>query len=340
MVKVFAPVNIAWIKYMGKENGNPTNSSLSMTLDQVGTHTSIERVSAAGELAFEWNIAGYVPPMSGRQKAENFLRRTKHWTESLSTLGFSTSAPVGTFRITTFNNVPAGTGIATSASGFAALTLAWIGILLESRITEWQDLFEQSAKHRIAVAEIAKLGSGSAGRSIDGPWVEWDPRLGIHRIEGGKISFTDFILIIDTETKAVSSSDAHARVLSSPLFLGRVGRAEARLAQVKSALLRGDLKVLSARVLEEALDMHDLFHTSEPSFSYLKPQSKFWIERVKNHDPLLPTQNCILTLDAGANVHLFVPSHEEAQWEAWLRTSESGVSFVKARAGKGAHYVR
>ena len=134
MVKVFAPVNIAWIKYMGKENGNPTNSSLSMTLGEIGTITRIKKISDSEGLEFSWSQEGYVPPQTGRDKAEYFLKNEKVWRDGFLDLGFNFIAPSGHFEISTFNNVPAGTGIATSASGFAALTLAWIGVLMGPQI--------------------------------------------------------------------------------------------------------------------------------------------------------------------------------------------------------------
>ncbi|MBC7396202.1 MAG: hypothetical protein H7333_02070 [Bdellovibrionales bacterium] len=339
MVKVFAPVNIAWIKYMGKENGNPTNSSLSMTLGEVGTITEIKKVSESKGLQFSWSQEGYVPPQIGRDKAEYFLKNEKVWRDGFLELGFNFIAPSGHFEISTFNNVPAGTGIATSASGFAALTLAWIGVLMGPQIPRWLAQFKSSEEIRSKVAQIAKLGSGSAGRSIDGPWVEWDTRRGFHKVAGVKVTFTDFILLIDQEAKSVSSSEAHLRVMTSPHFVSRVERAETRLAQVKHALLKGDLQVLSRCVLDEALDMHDLFHTSEPPFSYLKPDSKKWMDRIKNAVPGLPSENAILTLDAGANVHLFVPESEEHAWEKYLNFEKPRVNFLKARSGPGAYYV-
>jgi mevalonate pyrophosphate decarboxylase len=79
VVSVFAPVNIAWIKYMGKENGLPTNASLSMTLEEAGTKTSMHHLDEEGSLHFVWSPKGYVPPIAGQQKAEQFLKNPKIW---------------------------------------------------------------------------------------------------------------------------------------------------------------------------------------------------------------------------------------------------------------------
>jgi diphosphomevalonate decarboxylase len=338
VVKVFAPVNIAWIKYMGKELGRPTNASLSMTLADVGTTTSMNVLDEAGELHFVWSPKGYVPPVVGLQKAEAFLKNTKIWKEAIERLGYPFQFPNGIIEIETFNSVPAGTGVATSASGFAALTLTWLGLLLQKNAKDWQSRFESDPSVRARVAELASLGSGSACRSFDGPFVEWDPRSGTRKVEAGKFSYIDFILLLDEKTKAVSSSDAHALVVSSPRFSGRVGRAHARLAQVKEALKKDELNVLSKVVLEEALDMHELFHTSEPAFTYLNEASKVWIKRFQIQDLALPSSHAIATLDAGANLHVFVPESEEKKWQRFFSGQEN-LKWIQSKAGNGARYV-
>jgi diphosphomevalonate decarboxylase len=339
-VTAFAPVNIAWIKYMGKENGLPTNSSLSMTLKDTGTTTTIQvRDEQASEFKIVWNSKGYTPPEKGKAKVHNFLTNERVFREAIESLGYAVNFPRGTVEIFTQNNVPAGTGIATSASAFAALTLAWSAILVGERKEQWLNDYAEKTKFRNTLAEIARKGSGSACRSFDGPWVEWHPRTGIHKIEVGKTRFIDLILLIEKEQKEVSSSEAHERVKSSPKFLGRVGRVETRLAHVKQELKKDDLKSLQKDVLEEALDMHELFHTSVPSFSYLRPLSREWIEMFKNHDAKLPTQNAVMTLDAGANVHVFIPEAEEGKWTQFLKTQYPDLQYVQAREGSGAHYV-
>lgn len=341
-VNVFAPVNIAWIKYMGKENGLPTNSSLSMTLKEAGTTTRIEvkpAATASSELNIVWNPQGYVPPEKGKLKVKNFLANERIWREVIEKLGYTYTFPQGDVHISTTNNVPAGTGIATSASAFAALTLAWATVLVGKDHEKWMNEYTEKTALRHALAEIARKGSGSACRSFDGPWVEWHPRTGIHKVDAGKLHFVDLILLIDHEAKLVTSSEAHERVKTSPKFMGRVGRVETRLAQVKAELKKDDLVSLQKNVLAEALDMHELFETSDPSFSYLKPLSREWIQMISSHDSRLPSQHAIITLDAGANVHLFIPEKEENVWREFLKNTYPNLMYVVAREGEGARYV-
>lgn len=349
-VKAFAPVNIAWIKYMGKIDGRPSNASLSMTLDQLGTVTSMTVASAdsllgsparEGGLRFLWNNEAYVPPEAGRIKAERFLNRIEDFTAVLKKFGISASIPTEPIEIKTENNIPASAGIASSASGFAALTLAWLGILSGEKYSEWKHLFLTNTEVKKAVAALAALGSGSACRSFMGPFVEWDPKLGIRALpdhsDSSNPQWIDFILLLETAPKKVSSSEAHERVKTSVLFSGRAHLAEERLAHLKNALSRLDYEALSELVLNEAIDMHELFHTSEPSFTYLNEESRRWIDRVRTQNPKLPSQNVLLTLDAGANVHLFVPGSDEKIWDRYL-TKES-IHYLKARQGRGANYV-
>lgn len=349
-MKAFAPVNIAWIKYMGKEEGRPTNASFSMTLEGVGTETEIRKLpsngDAASPLEFEFSPEGYQPPEMGQSKAFRFLRNTGPFFELLQGLGLGPRVPEGRFLIETRNTVPAGTGIATSASGFAALTLAWIPhFLREGDFLRFRELLggKQASRNpertllRGALARLAGLGSGSACRSLDGPFVEWRTEGSVFPFAGPAPDYVDFILILESEVKAVSSSEAHSRVRSSPLFPGRSQRAEARLDSVKGLLSSGDLSSLGPLILEEALDMHELFHTSQPAFRYFNRKSESLRDRfLKRTD--LPSPNGALTFDAGANAHVFVPAEEAPLWAEWLEHELPGIVIVRAGSGKGAFY--
>ena len=188
------------------------------------------------------------------------------------------------------------------------------------------------------IARMAQGGSGSACRSIEGPWVEWDSKDGVSVFENPKVRFVDFILLLEEGHKQVSSSDAHERVKTSPLFADRKKRAEDRLTRVKAALLKNDLPLIQKIVLTETKDMHELFHTSHPSFGYLNEESHRWIQRIESNAPELPTPNGILTFDAGANAHLFVPESEALVWKNYLEQLRPKFKYWMSAAGKGARY--
>ncbi len=334
-IKAFAPVNIAWIKYMGKIDGKPSNSSLSWTLSSYGTTTSMRVIPGSAHLIFRWDEKGYVPPQTGILKAEMFLRNESHWNKLLQQFGFEVHMPSTDVMIHTLNNVPAGTGIATSASAFAALTLAWSAVLAGPRSSEWIAKFNShDPDFRKALASVAAKGSGSACRSLNGPWVEWSPAEGIRKINAAKTQWLDFILLIDSEPKAVPSSEAHQRVKTSHLFKGRAERAEKRLQELKTLLTStvSGISPIRKLVLEEALDMHELFHTSAPPFSYMTSASREVIACIEKHseefDLGLPSLNSVITLDAGANVHLFVPLQERDEWTFWIQQEFPGLKFL------------
>jgi len=335
MVKVFAPVNIAWVKYMGKASGYPTNASLSMTLESLGTETKIAWVSSQAKYEFDFEGSPYVPPRAGLEKIQKFLSDIQRFEKVLNQFGFECASKPGLYRIWTQNNVPAGTGIATSASGFAALTLAWLGILSGNRYLEWIKCYRTRDDIRAEVADLARLGSGSACRSFHGPFVEWTEDNRVFPIQGP--GFIDFVLVFETEVKKVSSSEAHERVKASPLFPGRRDRVRDRLSIIKDSLRSEDLITLSQAVLQEAIDMHELFHTSDPPFRYFNSHSEFWISRSDQMN--FPTPHPIITADAGANIHLFIPEAQEQLWDQYLQMRFPELQFLKSKVGRGADYL-
>jgi diphosphomevalonate decarboxylase len=336
MVTAFAPVNIAWVKYMGKKSDGPTNSSLSMTLDSLGTRTRIEKVAEGTALSFDFHGSPYMPPASGKEKIHRFLSSIELFENALHEFGFHCEFRPGTYRIHTLNNVPAGTGIASSASGFAALTLAWAGFLAGKRAKEWVRGYPKEPAIPIRMAQIARAGSGSACRSFHGPFVEWTMNNEIVPFEHKSHGFVDFILLFEVESKAVSSSDAHQRVVSSPRFSQRADSVAKRLQRIKEGLQNMDHPTLARDVREEALEMHELFHTSVPPFRYLNPDSEFWLSGSALRDS--PFSNGIVTADAGANIHVFIQEAEALGFDSYLKSNFPGVRYLISKAGSGAFY--
>lgn len=271
-----APANIALIKYMGKNSeGLPCNSSLSYTIDRFYTKVSLE-LSAEDE--FE-NKQGF--SQVGVNKFLNHLRYIK---------GIFGSKKH--FLIKSENNFPHSSGVASSASSFAALTLCSIKAICEIQAISMPSLEEMSA--------ISRKGSGSSCRSFFAPWALWEG-------ESAKaIDLPDLdhdLILVDSSVKKISSSEAHKYVKTSPLFAGRPQRAEARLEKLISFLRQDRWYETYQLCKEEFLDMHALFETSSPSFSYMTENTitllhkveEFW-NRYQNGP--------IVTIDAGPNIHL------------------------------------
>jgi diphosphomevalonate decarboxylase len=336
MVSAFAPVNIAWVKYMGKRKGGPANSSFSMTLASLGSRTRIERIADRGAYEFDFGGSAYVPPAAGIEKIHGFLSNTDPFEGVLEEFGFKARLEPGLFRIHTSNNVPAGTGVATSASGFAALTLAWTASLAGDRAQDWVNRYREDDLPAGRLALVARNGSGSSCRSFHGPFVEWSSENRISSFKDSRHSFVDFILLFETAVKAVSSSEAHQRVLSSPGFQARHTETRRRLEIIKDALRTGDLACLSREVREEALGMHELFHTSVPPFRYLTEASKFWLSGQALQGTAF--EDAMITADAGANIHVFLEKGRASEFEWFLKQSHPGIRFIRDQAGEGAYY--
>jgi diphosphomevalonate decarboxylase len=328
IARVRAPSNIAVIKYMGKSDTSvnlPANSSLSLTLDSLCTMTELEYSPASG-FQLEWTG---VSEMGGRALRPLPLRdkdrpkMERHFRRVLEHFG----APLtGRWHVRTGNAFPAGAGIASSASGFAALTLAISAVIGKRQAP------------RSELAALSRQGSGSSCRSFEGPWVQWD-LAHAGSVESSFDPLTDLVILIEESEKVVGSSEAHQRVHSSPKWNGRVERAQARLAEIRSSLSEGDWKAFSTTCWQEAMDMHELFHTSEPSFSYWTPQTRevlAWLESIGAHRGDVKIG---VTLDAGPNVHLLIPQRDQAFWLDKLEERFPSHAVLVDRQGSGAEVL-
>lgn len=283
-----APSNIALIKYMGKldETTNlPSNPSLSYTLNHLLSYVELELAHEADK----WE------PLIVNEENKQFLNSSqqakfiKHLNVIKNKLGFS-----GHFIIRSGNNFPMGTGLASSASSFAALTTC--------AVTAISEILQIPMLDQTHLALLSRQGSGSSCRSFFKPWALWDKDK-VSSIDLPYASLIHRVVVVSKDEKEVSSREAHNRVISSPLFEGRFHRATSRLNNLIHALSKKDWKEAYIIVWEEFEDMHKLFETSAIPFSYMTKSTheileylrKIWYEY--NDGPLV-------TLDAGPNIHL------------------------------------
>ncbi|MBK7891006.1 MAG: diphosphomevalonate decarboxylase [Bdellovibrionales bacterium] len=301
-----APSNIALIKYMGKlaaETGSnrPANSSISFSLNGFKTHVRASVIDGVAE-PFVWaplRKAGLQAPHLSEHGRMRFLQHAERVMKRIGA-----GLPNGkSILIESANDFPSDCGLASSASSFAALTMAIAG-LFESKLSV-EDL-----------ADISREGSGSSCRSFFIPWGIWDSE-GARAAEGlpGEDKLWHMALIVDDSLKRVSSSEAHKRVASSLLFRGRPERAEERLRQLMDCLRRASgndgvhaWNRASELVWAESWDMHVLFETSEPSFGYMVPESLRVLSLIRELNLKYAESETyrkpLVTLDAGPNVHV------------------------------------
>lgn len=282
-----APANIALIKYMGKScdrENIPTHSSLSWTLNHLTT--TVQLKPKAGD---EDTWSPLEKSQSSHQQLSQFgqQRFLKHliYLKNQFQLGQA-------FDVQSHNNFPSESGLASSASSFAALTKAFAKALQEIK---GEDLSLQQC------AKLSRKGSGSSCRSFFSGCL-WKPDGQLCPIDFPK-DWRHVVVLVCKDKKTISSLQAHKRVLTSPLYKGRVNRAEKRLQDFMAQLKAEDWGRLHQTLKAEFWDMMGLFHTSFPSFSYLKPGS---IEVLNMVDQLWADakEGPLVTMDAGPHVHL------------------------------------
>lgn len=287
-----APANIALIKYMGKTDvmsNRPTNSSLSWTLGHLQTFVRISALPADAS-EDQWSpllIQGAAPFEMSDKGRERFLRHFKNLKDRFHVKGH--------FLIESANNFPSDCGLASSASSFAALTKAAIELFAKMDSNHEEHLALSS------MAEFSRLGSGSSCRSFFEPWALWFSE-GVKPLEFPYMNLYHQVVVVESSKKKVSSSEAHRRVVTSPLFNGRIGRAEMRLADLIYAFEHRDWRKAYETVWAEFWDMHALFETSTPHFGYLQPGS---LEVLRYIDDIWNAHGDgpLVTMDAGPNVH-------------------------------------
>jgi diphosphomevalonate decarboxylase len=310
-VETTAPANIAWVKYWGKKGPQlPANPSLSLTLSQSRTHTTLEATSAS-DLRLELWFQG--------TREEKFEAKTLAFLASLAAelpaLGHAH------YKITSRNTFPHSSGIASSASSQAALALA-LGELLTH--------VSGGVADSQAVGSIARLGSGSACRSLHPGIVSWgetplikgssdlhatDVTSHVHaNFQGSK----DCILIVSSKEKSVSSRAGHGQMTAHPYAQARFAQANAHMSEMWSALVSGDWQKAGDVMEADALSLHALMMTSRPGFVLLEAGSLeiMRLVRLFRQESQVPVY---FTIDAGPNMHLIYPHEAHAKVEAFVR---------------------
>ena len=304
------PSNIALVKYWGKKgNQLPANPSLSFTLSECHTVTSLSYEKTEQEDVLEVSFAFDGNPMPAFEpKLEAFFSKVEHLFPFLN--GYR-------LHINTTNTFPHSSGIASSASGMGALALCLCSM------EQMLGINPDGADFYRKASFAARLGSGSASRSLYGPVVEWGTSgefpgssdeyaisfTGIHPVFK---DYCDTILIVDDGKKEVSSSAGHAMLNDHPLAQARFERAGQNLGEMKKALMTGDTGLFIRVAEEEAMMLHALMMTGNPPFLLMKPQTLAIIQEVWKVRKI-SGMNMAVTLDAGANVHLLYPEEEQKQ---------------------------
>jgi diphosphomevalonate decarboxylase len=304
-----SPSNIALVKYWGKFGHQlPKNPSLSFSLKESYTQTTIYYQTAINEPVREFYF----------DKKLNIKFATRIWKfiDSLEkTYPFLSNLDL---KIETQNSFPHSAGIASSASAMSALALCLVD--LERKIFGCPEKEEDFLKK---ASYMARLGSGSAGRSVYPGFSIWGMAKNVEESSDNKFAIPfnqqihaafqnlkDAILIVDSGEKEVSSSAGHILMDHHPFAEDRIAQANTHLSELNKALISGDKTAFTKVVESEALSLHGLMMSSDPWFVLMKPASLEIIQRIKTYRE--KTGYFIaFTLDAGPNVHvIYSPENE------------------------------
>ena len=311
-----ACANIAFVKYWGNRDAAlrlPYNSSLSMNLHAATTTTSVVFDQPPGRDSVEINgtPAG----------AEALERVSKHLDLVRRLGGLSAGATVQSE-----NTFPMGAGIASSASGFAALTCA-------AAVAAGLDLDERR------LSALARRGSGSAARSVPTGYVEWHAGTDDDSSYAESIAppdywdLTDLVAVVSRAHKALGSTDGHAAAEASPLFRARIKSMDATFALMRDALFGRDLARLGEMMEAEALSLHAIAMTGTPSALYWTGGTVELLSSVRQwRDAGLPVY---FTLDAGPNVHMVCESAHAPDVEREARRLHFVDHVLMNRPGPG-----
>jgi diphosphomevalonate decarboxylase len=279
-----ANANIAFIKYWGNRDETlrlPSNPSLSMNLDGLLTETTV---------VWDDGITDDSLVLNAREDTGPALARvSRHLDAIRQRLGLQSHA-----QVESANNFPTGAGIASSASSFAALTVAAVaaaGATLSER----------------ELTTLARLGSGSASRSVPTGFVEWYAADRHEESYAESIAAPDYwdlvdvIAVVSRQHKDVGSTAGHASAHTSELQSTRVETAPERLESCKRALMERNFTTFAEVVERDSNLMHAVMMTSRPPLFYWQPASLEVMANVRRWR-LDGLQVCY-TLDAGPNVH-------------------------------------
>ena len=312
--------NIALIKYWGNlddEWNIPANSSLSMTLGELWTQV---RLVADRQLDRDLLIIdGVISSPEAQARLSQFLDQIRRL-----------SGKALYCRIESSSNFPRGSGIASSAAAFAALALAAARVFGLS--TEPEEL-----------SRLARLGSGSACRSIFGGFVEWiggqDHRssYAVPIAPPQHWGLVDCVAVVSTAHKAVSSREGHRLAKTSPLQPCRVQSAPQRLEACRRAILERDFELLAQVVELDSNLMHSVMMTSQPPLFYWRAETLGIMERVRQWRS--EGAAVCYTIDAGPNVHVLTLADQAEGVKEKLSQIDGVQAVIVAPVGEAASFV-
>jgi len=315
-----APANIACIKYWGKADEKlrlPLNDSISMNMSGAYTVTTVEFSKK--------HLKDSVTLLDGEFSGKEIGRVIRGLDRIRQKADRAERA-----MVVTRNSFPKGAGSAASASGFAALTLAGFAAL-NMHLSEKE------------LTIFARLGSGSACRSIPDGFVLWEAGSDNDSSYAHSIfpqdywDIRDLLVIVDRSMKKVSTTDGMKTVRTSPYLHKRLHDIPGRMQEIKKALKERDFVRFGEVTEEDCLDMHHVMQTQQPPLMYWNDTTVRIMEAVRSwRSDGLPVY---FTIDAGPNVHLLCEGKHEERVLTKIREFSGVIDIIQNRPAEGARII-
>ena len=294
---VYAPANIALVKYWGKRDevlNLPVTGSLSISLGPLGSHVELSQAEGAEDAIW----------LNGKplEAEKSFARRASAYLDLFRPADFF-------FEVKAQNTVPTAAGFASSASGFASLAKAvngFFGLGLSTR----------------ELSILARLGSGSAARSLEDGFVEWHAGVAVDgmdsfaaRLDAEWPALRVGAVVLSSAEKPIGSREGMRRSVETCEFYREwPGRVVKDLAALKTAIAQKDFEALGTIAEGNALAMHALMLATRPPIVYALPETvaamrKIWAAREGG-------LAIWFTMDAGPNVKLLFEAGDESRVRA------------------------
>jgi len=333
VVKYTCPSNIAIVKYWGKTDIQiPVNPSLSFSLKHSVTQTSVSYFFNPANQGLHFSF------YFEQKKNEKFEQKLKvffdritdkfHWLNHYN------------LKIESQNTFPHSSGIASSASSYAALALCLGKMHQQIRGVELP--LEE-------ISNLARLGSGSACRSVFGGWNTWGEFThkkssnlhASHLHELFHPSFADIqdtILIVSKDKKEVSSTAGHQLMEHHPYKNGRIQQANEHMVKLMEVLKNGDWNGFIEVAESEALSLHGLMMSSTPGYTLLLPNSLQIVQLIRKFREQNKIPVCF-TIDAGPNIHVLYPAQNKKEVNEFIQNDLlpycDDKSFINDELGAG-----
>ena len=318
-VKARAHANVALVKYFGKRDiplNLPAAPSVSITLSPLNTETTLSFIEGDADDVL----------LAERPAEEKFARRISDYLNIFRTLSNTERA----VRVSTANNFPTAAGLASSASGFAALAVGAARLFGLEMDTD-------------QLSALARRGSGSAARSVCGGYVMW--RRGESADGADSVAQTiappeywDLRILVGVTTsgpKEIGSTVAMERTrITSPYYPAWIDSTQVAAAEAVAAILKKDFEKLGDIVEHSAMSMHAAMAAAVPPIVFLKGTTLdvFHLARTlrRNGTPVY------FTCDAGPQPKLLCQAKDAEGIVQTLRAFPGILDVIHCKPAKGA----